>query len=139
MKEVTGKEKHSCHLFTNRQVLHQLLEITKQISQLVNYGHIDKTCFFFKLLLILPIHKLATKRDTLFVTNSSIKAKVPIHSPQVDQLVCTPNVTKSFKIDNIYNYSTLRFKYHCRRGSVIKDHSFGKPNIYIYMYIYIYI
>ena len=47
------------------------------------------------------MHKLATKRDTLFVTNSSIKAKVPIHSPQVDQLVCTPNVTKSFKIDNI--------------------------------------
>ena len=33
------------------------------------------TCFFFKLLLILPIHKLATKRDTLFVTKSSIKAK----------------------------------------------------------------
>ena len=61
----------------------------------------EKTRFFFKLLLILPIHKLATKRNTLFVTNSSIKAKVPIHSPQVDQLVCTPNVTKSFKIDNI--------------------------------------
>ena len=98
----------NCHLFTNRQVLHHLLEITKKISQLANYGHIEKTRFFFKLHSILPIHKLATKRDTLLVTNSSIKAhsKFPIHSPQVDQLVCTPNVTKSFKIDNIYNYST---------------------------------
>ena len=66
-----------CHLFTNRQVLHDLLEINKYISQLANYGHIEKTRFFFKLLLILPIHKLARKRDTLFVTNSSIKPKVP--------------------------------------------------------------
>ena len=62
----------------------------------------EKTRFFFKLLLILPIHKLATKSDTLFVKNSSIKAK----APQVDQFVCTPNVTKSFKIDNFKNYST---------------------------------
>ena len=62
----------------------------------------EKTRFFFKLLLILLIHKLATKSDTLFVKNSSIKAKVP----QVDQFVCTPNVTKSFKIDNFKNYST---------------------------------
>ena len=68
---------NNCHLFTNKQVLHHLLEITKYISQLANYGHIEKTRFFFKLLLILPIHKLATKRDTLFVTNSSIKTKVP--------------------------------------------------------------
>ena len=67
----------NCYLFTNRQVLHDLLEINKYISQLANYGHIEKTRFFFKLLLILPIHKLARKRDTLFVTNSSIKPKVP--------------------------------------------------------------
>ena len=67
----------NCHLFTNRQVLHNLLEITKQISQLANYGYIEKTRFFFKLLLILPIQELATKHETLFVTNSSIKAKVP--------------------------------------------------------------
>ena len=67
----------NCHLFTNRQVLHHLLKITKWISHLANFGHTEKTRFFFKLLLILPIRKLATKRDTLFV---------PIHSPQVDQL-----------------------------------------------------
>ena len=47
------------------------------ISQFANYDHREKTRFFFKLLLILPIHKLATKRDTLFVTNSSVKAKFP--------------------------------------------------------------
>ena len=51
--------KDFCHLFTNRQVSHDLLEINKYISQLANYGHIEKTHFFFKLLLILPIHKLA--------------------------------------------------------------------------------
>ena len=45
--------------------LFQLLQIAK------------KTRFFFSLLLILSIHELATKRDTLFVTNSSMKAKVP--------------------------------------------------------------
>ena len=66
-----------CHLFTNRQVLHDLLEINKYISQLANNGHIEKTRFFFKLLLILSIHKFARKHDTLFVTNSSIKPKVP--------------------------------------------------------------
>ena len=44
--------------------LFQLLQIAK------------KTRFFFNLLLILSIHKLAKKCDTLFLTNSSIKAKV---------------------------------------------------------------
>ena len=48
----------------------------KLLSRFPN-GNIEKTSFFFKLLLILSIHKLATKRDTLFVTKSSLKAKVP--------------------------------------------------------------
>ena len=47
-----------------------LFKITKYFSQHANDGHIAKTCFFFKLLLILPIHELATEPETLFVTNT---------------------------------------------------------------------
>ena len=63
------------HLFTNRQTLHYYFKLLTNFSQLANYGHIEKTRFFFKLLLILPIPKLATKRETLFVTNTYYKSQ----------------------------------------------------------------
>ena len=43
-----------------------LLKITNLFSQLASYGHIVK---------ILPIRKLATKRDTLFLTNKTVSHK----------------------------------------------------------------
>ena len=61
--------KNNWHLFTNKQDFHYLLKITNWFSKLANYDHI-KTPFFIKLLLILPIRILATKRDMLFVTNT---------------------------------------------------------------------
>ena len=39
----------------------------------INYHKTDKTCFFFKLPLILPICKLAIKRDMFFVSNTEYK------------------------------------------------------------------
>ena len=38
-----------CHLYTNRQDLHDLLKFTNQFSQFVNYGQIETTCFFFQI------------------------------------------------------------------------------------------
>ena len=61
--------KNNWHLFTNKQDFHYLLKITNWFSKLANYDYI-KTPFFIKLLLILPIRILATKRDMLFVTNT---------------------------------------------------------------------
>ena len=58
---------------------------------------VDKTCFLFKLLLILTIHKLAIKRDAFDISNTS---EILIHSLQVDQFVCTRKFTKSFKNGN---------------------------------------
>ena len=67
-----------------------------------------KTRFFFKLLLILPIHNLTAKPDTLFVTNSSIKTKVP-HSFTKSRSARLVHLTseKVLKMTIFKNYSTV--------------------------------
>ena len=53
--------------------MRHFLKIIHYFSLFVNYSKIDKTCFFFKLLLILTNHKLVTKRDTFFISNTEYK------------------------------------------------------------------
>ena len=55
-------------LLLTLNIIHTFLLITlsMHLYRIIDiYLRIDKTCFFFKLLLILPIHKLTLKRDTL--------------------------------------------------------------------------
>ena len=47
------------------------LKVVHEFFLLANYDQIDKTCFFFKLLLILP---LAIKRYTVLSHTGSIKS-----------------------------------------------------------------
>ena len=45
--------------------MYHFLKIIHKFFLLVRYDRLDKTCYFFKLPLILLIRKLVIKRDTL--------------------------------------------------------------------------
>ena len=47
--------------------MRDFLKIIHKFSLLANYEKVDKTCFFFKLLLIFSIRKLAIKCGTFFI------------------------------------------------------------------------
>ena len=64
--------------------MHHFLKIIHEFSLLANQDSIDKICFFFKLLLILPIRKLATK------------------------VACVLSHTRSIKFENSYWFITSR-------------------------------
>ena len=48
--------------------MRRFLKIIQQFSLLANCDKIDKTCFFFKLLLIFPICRSAITRRTFFIS-----------------------------------------------------------------------
>ena len=62
------------HLFTTRQTMRHFLKIILYFP-LANEDKIDKTGFFFKLLLILAIRKLAIKRSTFLIYTRSTKSE----------------------------------------------------------------
>ena len=60
------------HLFTNRQNM----RYSYSHKLFTNFSNSQiSTCFFFELLLILPIRKLAIKRDTFVISNTKYKIR----------------------------------------------------------------
>ena len=83
--------------------MRHFLKIIHQFSLLEKYDQIDKTCFFFKLLLILPIRKLAIKYDKFAISNTECKIRkfLFFHHKSISFVCTSPNVTKSFRNGNI--------------------------------------
>ena len=55
--------------------MRHFLKIIHKFSLLANYNQIDKIGFFFKLLLFLPIRKLAIKRDSSAISSTKYKIR----------------------------------------------------------------
>ena len=68
--------------------MRHFLKIIHQFSLLANYGKIDKTCFFFKKLLTLPIRKLA---KFLFIYHKSVSSFVHLTSKKVLKMALFKN------------------------------------------------
>ena len=60
---------------------------------------IDETCFFFKLLLILPIRQLAIKRGTLFISNMGYKIRkfLFVHHKSISSFVHLTSIMLGIK------------------------------------------
>ena len=93
----------------------------------------EKICFL-KLLLILPIHILASKPDTLFVTNMQYKSQsFPFtHHNSISSFVhLTPQ--KILKITLFKNYSIQKFMLSLQQKRCLRDFIMVNHNIYRFL------